>query len=73
MWSNMQESALMRKLDRFILSSVWDEMFPFSKGESLPRPISDHMPILLNGKVPKSDFLVVGDLIFWWLADLGNL
>lgn len=54
-WSNMQERPKLSKLDRFFLSSEWDELFPFSKHESLPRSTSDHVLILLNRKIPKFD------------------
>lgn len=50
-WSNMQESRRMSKLDRFFLLHEWDRASPFMKRESMPRPVSDHIPILLNGRV----------------------
>lgn len=40
----------MSKLDKFLVSTEWDNQFPFLKGESLLRSMSDHVPILLNRK-----------------------
>lgn len=49
-WSNMQESPCQSKLDRFFLSTEWDLLFPLANGESMPRPTSNYIPILLNGE-----------------------
>lgn len=48
-WSNFQASP--SKLDRFLLSPKWNMVFPFSKGLARPRPISDHIPLVLCGKM----------------------
>lgn len=53
-WSNFQERPKMSKLDRFLVLAEWDNLFPFLKGEPLPRAVSDHVPILLNGKIQNS-------------------
>lgn len=54
-WSNMSLNPSLSKLDRFLLSPGWDASFPFSKGLACPRPISDHIPIVLCGKMPKGN------------------
>ncbi len=30
-WSNMQDNPTLAKLDRFLISTDWDNAFPFSK------------------------------------------
>lgn len=52
-WSSMQRTPSLTKLDRFLLSSKWDFSFPFSKGLVRPKPISDHIPIVLCGNMPE--------------------
>ncbi len=47
-WSNMQRSPTMARLDRFLVSTEWDQAFPLSKVVAVPRIMSDHSPILLN-------------------------
>ncbi len=47
-WSNMQHNPTLAKLDRFLVSTVWDSSFPCSGVEALPRVTSDHCPILLT-------------------------
>lgn len=46
----MKEIPSLSKLDRFFVLAKWDEIFPFSKGESLSKLTSNHIPILFNGK-----------------------
>nr|CAD1829313.1 unnamed protein product [Ananas comosus var. bracteatus] len=46
-WSNMQKNPTLARLDRFLLSTEWDQEFPLTKVEALPRMTSDHCPILL--------------------------
>ena len=36
-WSNMQESPLCKRLDRFLYSNEWENFFPRSLQEVLPR------------------------------------
>nr|CAD1833443.1 unnamed protein product [Ananas comosus var. bracteatus] len=47
-WSNMQRNPILAKLDRFLISTEWEQEFPLSKVKALPRVISDHCPILLS-------------------------
>ncbi|XP_020104715.1 uncharacterized protein LOC109721473 [Ananas comosus] len=46
----------MARLDRFLVSTEWDQEFPLTKVESLPRVTSDHFPILLSSEsnVPRT-------------------
>ncbi|RVW99765.1 hypothetical protein CK203_029144 [Vitis vinifera] len=47
-WSNMQESLVCKRLDRFLYSNEWEQLFPQSLQEVLPRWTSDHWPIVLE-------------------------
>ena len=47
-WSNMQESPVCKRLDRFLYSNEWELSFPQSLQEVLPRWTSDHWPIVLD-------------------------
>ncbi len=44
-WSNMQSNPSLAKLDRFLISTEWDQRFPLSKVVAVPRITSDHTPI----------------------------
>lgn len=47
-WSNMQDTPILAKLDRFLVSTEWDMDFSLTKVEVLPRVTSNHCPILLT-------------------------
>ncbi|KAJ9707046.1 hypothetical protein PVL29_002163 [Vitis rotundifolia] len=47
-WSNLQESPVCKRLDRFLYSNEWGQLFPQSLQEALPRRTSDHWPIVLD-------------------------
>ena len=47
-WSNMQESPVCKRLDRFLYSNEWELSFPQSLQEILPRRTSDHWQIVLE-------------------------
>ncbi len=46
--SNMQSNPTLAKLDRFLISTEWDQCFPLSKVAAGPRITSDHSSILLS-------------------------
>ncbi len=48
-WSNMQSTPMLAKMDRFLISTEWDQAFPLSKVVALPRVTSDHSSILFTG------------------------
>lgn len=48
-WSNFQERPALSKLDRFLISTNWDDYFSTVSVYVLPRPGSNHSPILLKG------------------------
>lgn len=77
-WSNMQLRPTLAKLDRFLVSTEWDQSFPFSKVKALLKITFDHTTILLftlHRPVPrrfrfekvwltKEDFLTMVPI--WW-------
>jgi exonuclease III len=56
-WSNMQDNALLEKLDWVFTSSSWSLSFPGTKVSVLDRPISDHVPyvIQINTEIPRTN------------------
>ncbi|RVW20562.1 putative ribonuclease H protein [Vitis vinifera] len=58
------------RLDRFLVSEDWENHFSGAIQSSLPRPVSDHFPILLDGGGVRS-----GPSPFWfenmWLKEEG--
>ncbi|KAL4183441.1 hypothetical protein AMTRI_Chr11g98240 [Amborella trichopoda] len=47
-WSNHSSNPSLSKLDTFLFSTTWEEYFPGSLSLALPKPTSDHCPILLD-------------------------
>ncbi|KAL4192452.1 hypothetical protein AMTRI_Chr06g194310 [Amborella trichopoda] len=47
-WSNHSPNPTLSKLDCFLFSTSWEECFPGSIALALPKPGSDHCPILLD-------------------------
>jgi hypothetical protein len=47
-WSNNQVPSSMFRIDRFLVSPLWEEHFPDLLQRHLPRPVSDHFPLLLD-------------------------
>jgi hypothetical protein len=54
-WSNPRAGS---KLDRFLISTDWEEWFPEVCQKRLPRVLSDHFPVMLEcgsgrrGRIP---------------------
>lgn len=48
-WFNFQAALAMSKLDRFLVSIEWDDLFNPLSTLALSRLVSDHTPILLGG------------------------
>jgi exonuclease III len=58
-WSNNHCDPTLEKLDRFLMSSSWEELFPLVTVHKLVRDISDHNPLILDTldiMVKKRDF-----------------
>ncbi|RZC47125.1 hypothetical protein C5167_040098 [Papaver somniferum] len=47
-WKNGQVDPIFCRLDRFLINSRWEELFPDTIQSDNPRPVSDHTPILLS-------------------------
>ena len=48
-WSNSREVVSKARLDRFLFFADWEDKFPFVSQQRLPRLLSDHFPIVLEG------------------------
>lgn len=57
-WSNKQPNPILARLDRVFTNNSLNLTFPLSTLTSLPRPTSDHTPILLtlSTSLPKAGF-----------------
>ena len=47
-WSNNQAIPTLEKLDRFLMSKDWEDMFPLTTVHKLSREMSDHCPLILD-------------------------
>ena len=47
-WISDRQPSSSVKLDRFLYSLEWDELFPQTSTRALPRILSDHIPILTD-------------------------
>ena len=54
-WSNMREDPLLEQLDWVFTSCQWTLSFPNTSANTMAKPISDHVPILVKvcTKIPK--------------------
>ncbi|XP_077222034.1 uncharacterized protein LOC143855866 [Tasmannia lanceolata] len=84
-WTNNQESLIKSRIDRFLLSREWEESSRNILQRALPRPISDHNPLILelsdspDGSYPfKLDMALCenpdfnGKVADWWNAGVFN-
>lgn len=65
-WSNEQANPTLEKLDRVLVSTDWEEMFPFCFIQALSSDMSDHAPLHLATNAvppPKRPFHFEN----WWL------
>lgn len=49
-WSNHQTPPSMSRLDRFLVSADWLDLYPELCQLALPKPASDHCPIVLDSR-----------------------
>jgi hypothetical protein len=47
-WSSGTENPSLSRIDRFLISSDWEDHFPDVVQNLLPRPLSDHHPLILE-------------------------
>jgi hypothetical protein len=47
-WANNLSTPTFEKLDRVLVTTEWEEKYPLTIVQALPRKISDHTPLLLN-------------------------
>ena len=47
-WSSGSENPSLSRIDRFLISSDWEDQYPNVVQNLLPRPLSDHHPIILE-------------------------
>eukprot|EP00268_Persea_americana_P017811 TRINITY_DN18653_c1_g1_i1.p1 TRINITY_DN18653_c1_g1~~TRINITY_DN18653_c1_g1_i1.p1 ORF type:complete len:111 (+),score=3.32 TRINITY_DN18653_c1_g1_i1:84-416(+) len=47
MWPNHQSNPAMSRLDRFLVTTDWLDVYPEVIQLALPKPASDHCPLLL--------------------------
>ena len=50
-WSNHRVPPIMSRLDRFLISGEWADLYPHSIQVVLPKPTSDHCPIVLDSRL----------------------
>ena len=51
-WSNFRQHPVCCRLDRFLVSVCWGEVFPYFRQEMEVRVVSDHCPIILDSNPP---------------------
>ncbi|XP_077215867.1 uncharacterized protein LOC143850510 [Tasmannia lanceolata] len=47
-WTNNQERVVQSRIDRILISKECDDLYTSISQRALPRPISDHNPLLLE-------------------------
>lgn len=47
-WTDRKENPLLSRLDRFLVSNCWEEVYPHFSQEAIFKLASDHWPVMLN-------------------------
>lgn len=47
-WADGKDNPLLSRLDRFLTSNCWEEVYPQFTQKAIPKIASDHWPIMLN-------------------------
>jgi hypothetical protein len=47
-WSSNHKHPTLEKLDRVLMSSEWEDKFPYVQVYKLPREVSDHNPLVVS-------------------------
>ncbi|RVW78982.1 Exonuclease 1 [Vitis vinifera] len=69
-WSGGLNSQTMSRLDRFLVTEDWEGYFNEVVQSTLPKPMSDHFPILLDGEGLEEAF--TKEEVFSALSDLNG-
>lgn len=64
-WSNHKHCPTMSRLDRFLVSDDWVARYSKVCQLALPKPCSDHCPILLDSKCESWGPRPFGFELFW--------
>jgi hypothetical protein len=70
-WTNKQLNPIMVNLDRFLISTDWEERFPLCMAWSLTRVGSDHSPIILDSGEqgePRPKYFFFENNVCWCLV-----
>ena len=51
-WANYAEVPTIKKLDRILVTTEWEQKFPLASVQALTREISNHTPLLLDAGTP---------------------
>ena len=51
-WSNFRDQPVCCRLDRFLPSVYWEDVFPYFRQEMVVRVVSDHCPVILDTTPP---------------------
>ena len=51
-WSNFRAQPVCCRLDRFLVSVPWTDVFPYFRQEMEVRVVSDHCPVILDSSPP---------------------
>jgi hypothetical protein len=67
-WSNQQENPVLVRLNHAFFNTAWNDAFPNSVLSSLPRPVSDHHPLIVSAAsaIPNTSHFRFKNL---WLLD----
>lgn len=53
LWSNNQDPPTLEKLDRILVTSGWEDLYPQVMVRKLPREVSDHNPLIISCGIMK--------------------
>jgi hypothetical protein len=66
-WSNNQDNLIMASLDRVLATTIWETRFPLTVIKALPKPVSDHTPLLIDTMSAARPISRMFRFEKWWL------
>jgi hypothetical protein len=66
-WSNNQDNLIMSSLDRVLATTDWESCFPLNVVKALPKPVSDHTPLLIDTMSRARPIARMFRFEKWWL------